>query len=290
MLRRVALVATVLAGCGPSVGGSGEASGSRDTGTSSNSSNGPAATTFGSDVSTGTSGMAGEDSSSGAGSSSTGVPLPGSCSTYAQDCPPGYKCNPYSNDGNLALDDARCVEVVERPDAVGEPCTWTDGSSSGGLDSCERGAVCWTSVWGSDGSCVALCSGDEAAPTCAVDGPCFAFEERADDVCLPWCDPFRGTCAGGVSCRPTIAGFVCTPGVVPEAAGTGTPCRTVLSCSPGLVCAEPVIGWCDPNAGPCCQPPCDLDAPACPDGAVCTPWPDPLGPGQSHVGVCVDAA
>ena len=80
------------------------------------------------------------DTTSSAGSSSGGPPQP--CSTFAQDCPEGQKCNPYSPSGNGGWEEAKCVPVVPNPDGLYQPCKVLNGPF-GGEDTCDKPLLCF---------------------------------------------------------------------------------------------------------------------------------------------------
>ena len=232
----------------------------------------------------------GGSSEGAASSSTTSVAVPERCSVFAQDCPQGFKCNPYSNDGDLALDDARCVPVVDDPDQVGEVCE-LDGNGQAGLDSCDVGALC---SWMPDGFptqtlCIELCSGSEAMPRCATDeSTCFVRDYGEEHYCFPNCDPLGPACSNGWSCLPSLEdGFVCGPYALGELS-QGEPCEYASQCEQGLLCAPAAPSLCGDPSKDCCLPFCDLGAPNCPGSTVCEPWYDDPPAGNDHVGVCRD--
>src|SRR5688572_12034982 len=59
------------------------------------------------------------------------------CDLFAQDCPAGERCVPWSCDGTPNWNGTRCSPVADEPAGVGEPCTMQDSPWSG-LDDCER--------------------------------------------------------------------------------------------------------------------------------------------------------
>jgi len=221
-------------------------------------------------------------------SSTTAVVVPSACDIFEQDCPQGYKCNPFSADGNLALDGARCVPVEDDPDGVGEPCSW-ESNGQDGQDSCVGGTVC-LGPWRSP-TCTELCGGTEAAPTCTrSDASCFVASETTVHLCLTACDPLGDPCEGGGWCLPLDSSFFCTPpnvGLVGNPLGSS--CEYVNECEAGLLCGPTAPSLCGDEAQRCCLPPCDLGAPDCPGETVCEPWYEDPPPGTEHVGVCQDA-
>lgn len=280
-------------GCGgaavalqPEPSSAGSSGGEPDQGTSTGVAPSPAT-----DVSTGRREDDGT-STGAASSSSTGFVDLYDCDIFEQDCPPGFKCNPYSNDGSIALDASRCVPLAPDPDLIGEICTGEPNGQSG-LDSCELGAVCQyrSGTPGVDTRCIELCSGTRATPGCQGDAStCFSSTQTEEHLCLPRCGPFAAPCPDdwdGWSCLPATSSFICAPFVAGSQA-LGQPCEFVNECAPGLLCAPAGPSLCDEAAESCCQPLCDMNAPDCPEPTVCQPGlVDPL-PGYEHLGVCTD--
>lgn len=236
-----------------------------------------------------TSSSSSSGSSEGAGSSSTtSIAFPERCSIFTQDCPDGFKCNPYSNDGSLALDAARCVPVVDEPDHVGEVCE-LDGNGQSGIDSCDVGAICrWMpDDFPAQTLCIELCSGSEATPQCATDeSTCFVRDYGEEHYCFPNCDPLGQGCSNGWPCLPSLDdGFVCAPYPLGDLSH-GEPCEYSVQCAEGLHCALPAPSICGDAPDGCCLPLCDLDAPDCRAPTVCEPWYDDPPAGNEHVGVC----
>ena len=224
------------------------------------------------------------------------APIPGgatfafcSCDTWAQDCPLGEKCVPYSADGRSDWSAGRCTTVAEDPAPIGEPCTMF-GSPYSGLDDCDIGAMCWgVDPETLEGTCVPLC-GDSAEEPCTDDRVCSIASGGAIAVCLPPCDPLpAGGCPLGESCIHYGDEFVCSV-PFPDAASFGKACEQ-YGCGAGLVCdsSEPLA--CD---GPgCCAAICDLADPdpdaQCPDeGLTCVPFHDRdrAPEGLEDVGIC----
>ncbi|MBC8072355.1 MAG: hypothetical protein IAG13_28795 [Deltaproteobacteria bacterium] len=243
------------------------------------------------------------DSSSEAGSDESGCPG-GSCTTdigeqscdlWAQDCPPGYKCSPFSNDGGSAWNDSHCVPIDAEPAGVGEPCTVT-GSALTGVDDCVFGAFCWDVDRTGQGECYELCRGSESDPVCT--DPTAECNVSADGVliiCLPTCDPVGQDCDEGYACYPALETFHCLPDPSPADGGYADPCEFVNVCDPGLFCAAPErVPGCVGASG-CCSEFCDLEL-GDPDascagaaqGQVCVPWFEEgmAPPALAHVGAC----
>lgn len=233
------------------------------------------------------------------GSVDTGVldtgEIPEDCSLLAQDCPAGYKCMPYSNDGGNAWNDTMCVPLVDDPRAVGEPCM-LESSELNGLDDCDGTSMCWdVDLETLEGTCVAFCIGDESDPTCA--DPCDLCAIGGDGVlalCLPTCDPVAQNCGDGQGCYPISDFFGCGPDASMPDMGIGSPCGFINDCPAGLFCIESFdLPNCEGGLG-CCTPACAVggfdSCPALFPGTVCTPWFDEPPPLErclaSEPGVC----
>lgn len=212
------------------------------------------------------------------------------CDLWAQDCPRGEKCMPWSNDGGLAWNATHCRPIDPMPGAPGEVCT-VEGSALSGVDSCGLGSMCWSvDATTLEGECVAMCGGSEDAPQCDEPGrSCAIFNQGAIALCLPECDPLASACAQGEICVPGSGEprWFCVPGIDPSGA-QGEPCEFMNFCGPGSVCAnDEVTGSC--VALGCCTPTCDLAMPTCPDmAATCVPWyrPGTAPPGLENTGIC----
>jgi len=204
------------------------------------------------------------------------------CSLFKQDCPAGFKCTPWSNDGDTTLDATKCLEVADEARSVGETCMVVLSSFSG-IDDCERGATCWfVDPSTNEGRCVALPTVSEANPSCPnpLEG---SVRSAGIDVCLPQCRPLLSECPPGQGCYLTGASLTCAQDVSSDAGNVGDPCSFQQECRVGLACS----GCGD---GGCCLPYCDTSAPECPDGTRCVPFPtaDPLPPGGEDLGLCLD--
>lgn len=215
------------------------------------------------------------------------------CDVFAQDCPDGEKCMPWSNDGTDVWNGTRCSPIDDEPGGIGEPCTVT-GSAASGIDDCGPGLVCWDV--GSDtlqGTCVAMCSGGEANPECPAGTECLVTNNGVLILCLPPCDPLAlEACPAGDTCVPSVEGFVCVPSAGPV--GSGVPCEPAWlpeACGPGSICAYlGSVPPCDGDLPGCCAATCDLSQPdPCGElGLVCSSWwgDGPVPPGFEDVGFC----
>ncbi|MEX1366527.1 MAG: hypothetical protein AB1Z98_25610 [Nannocystaceae bacterium] len=214
------------------------------------------------------------------------------CDMFAQDCPAGEKCMPWSNDGDPVWNATRCSPIADNPDGLDEPCT-VEGSATSGLDSCDLGLLCWgVDSTTNEGECIAMCGGSPGEPVCEPDQTCSISNDGALVLCLDTCDPLMQDCPTGEGCYGTTLGeFVCSETLQP---GTwGQPCEQFADCDPGSVC---VGGFLVPGCATaeCCTDFCDLAAPdTCPGsarGVTCESWyrggmPQP---GYDDVGACVD--
>ena len=198
------------------------------------------------------------------------------CSIDMQDCPPGWKCVPYSGDGDPWWDDSRCVPVARDPGTQGEPCLIEEWAYSG-IDDCELGSVCVV-VDTSElfGVCASLC--DYGPKVCGPGLECTPPTLAGWRVCLPPCDPLAQDCDPGQGCYPFDASngfFNC----MPHSDGVfGSPCEVNAECGTGLLCsrAENVPG-CETES--CCTMYCDASVadassqcPGVEDGQLCDHW------------------
>lgn len=197
------------------------------------------------------------------------------CDVWEQDCDEGEKCAAWANDGSSSWNATRCVPVAADPVGVGETCT-VEGSGVSGIDTCDAESMCWD-VDGetNEGTCVALCEGSEASPTCAPEGTaCSIANNGVLILCLPICNPLADECDDGQGCYPVGGYFQCAPDV---GGGTepGDPCEFVNACEDGTGCVNPaIVPGCPAGSAGCCSSFCDplADEPACLDGQECLPW------------------
>lgn len=301
---RIAWMASVVVavGCGPTVGTGAETDASSSAAADSTSTSSTPTTvdpTIGSDVdptidpstSTTTSTTSDDDdSSSGGGTFITRPDWGTACTTFsvcdiwAQDCPEGEKCVPWSADGDGDLDDCffpRCSALDPDPLPTGSTCSMPGGPWSG-EDACEIGAFCWdVDPATNEGTCVANCMGSEANPTCADDLRCFQGFDGWITACVPGCAPLQPACAEGETCVTTqFDPAVCLPASLPLPAAQGEPCDE--GCGSGFACmpVDLVAGCAD--VGSCCTAVCDPKAPVCDvDVPVCVPLE-----GNAPAGAC----
>lgn len=212
------------------------------------------------------------------------------CDTWAQDCPAGYKCNPWASSGGSVHDAAKCVAMVPNPAKIGEPCTMGQDALDG-VDTCGVGAMCWWDGFGSDiGICREFCTGSDSNWACA-DPQFRCGGNRFFPICLPSCCPLLQDCDDGEGCYPDHLDFRCFPDVGDKTGAYADPCEFLNVCDPGLLCVgSAAFPDCDGSTG-CCTHFCELGSSDC-DGlgatVACLPWFDEgeAPPGLDHVGVC----
>ena len=212
------------------------------------------------------------------------------CDIWNDDCPEGEKCMPLANDGGSAWNATECKTLDPNGGKPGDECK-VEGSGVSGLDTCEKGAMCWNTNEEGIGYCVAFCYGDENMPKCEEAGKtCVVANNGVLILCLPGCDPLVQDCPGGDLCLPTVGGYACVLDASGEEGQYGDPCEFANACDPGLVCADAVaVPKC--NAGGCCTPYCALSEPnMCPgagEGQKCEVlYPDNPPVGFEDVGYC----
>ena len=217
------------------------------------------------------------------------------CDIFAQDCDPGEKCMPWANDGGSSWNATRCSPIAENPGQPGDECT-VEGSGVSGLDDCDLGSMCWdvdpeTNI----GTCVAMCSGDEASPVCEDPSTaCVNVNDGAIVLCLPACDPLLQDCPEGQACYGIDDAFTCVPDASGEMGLYGDACEYINVCDPGLFCASAeVVPSCTGSLG-CCSEFCDLEdesgnaqCSGAAGGQECVAWSENPSPGFEAVGACV---
>lgn len=223
--------------------------------------------------------------------------FPEFCSTIEQNCPPGYKCMPYANDGGSAWNDTMCVEIVDNPNGPGEPCTVV-GSGVSGLDDCDGTSMCWDiDVDTNEGSCVPFCIGTLVEPGCAdTCASCTISGEGVLNLCLSGWDPLEQDCEPDQACYPVGDGFVCGPYAGEPDATVGSPCEFLNVCPAGTACiSAAAVPGCEGSAG-CCSPYCEVGADESCNvelpGSLCMSWFENKEDGppkectSGQVGVC----
>ncbi|MEM9460515.1 MAG: hypothetical protein AAGF11_40480 [Myxococcota bacterium] len=218
----------------------------------------------------------------------TGPPPAFECDLFEQDCPPGFKCSPYSNGGDLSWNATGCFPIVEDPAEIGEPCSMEDHPLSG-FDDCGPSAICH----GVDeqtlmGTCFGLCIGELVNPSCEIPDQVCVLPSDGVGLCYPSCDPLIQDCPDARACYPVAESFICAPEASPGALGEA--CEFLNGCAAGLFCAAAeVVPDCPGNQG-CCTAFCTLGEPTLPclPGQTCQPWYEEgvAPPGYEHVGYC----
>jgi hypothetical protein len=218
------------------------------------------------------------------------------CDQWNQDCPDGEKCMPYSGDGDNAWESLKCTPVMENANGVGEGCT-VEGSGVSGIDSCEKGAMCWNvDPETGMGVCVSMCIGTPDQPECAdSETSCFNSNDGVLTLCLAKCDPLLQDCEGDDLCiynPQDSSAFVCVLDASGEEGQEFDVCEYINACDKGFFCANPALAKeCDPMSGGCCLAWCDLSvmpAECKGEGQSCLPWFEDgqAPPGLEQVGVC----
>ncbi|MCY1062449.1 hypothetical protein [Nannocystis sp. SCPEA4] len=223
----------------------------------------------------------------------TGGEVTGECSVWAQDCPTGAKCVPFDSTGTGVVDSTRCIEIADPAGKAGDPCTAEGGIV--GIDDCDADLLCWLLDPDGHGTCLPMCQGTPAAPSCGGGLVCDVSNGGLLPLCLTTCNPLASGCPTGQTCIPSMAEvFVCDGDVSGDAGAYGDECEFLNVCDPGLLCttATNVPGCAAPG---CCTEFCDLSlAQSMPEmcsGAPdqeCLPFYDPgaAPPGLEDVGLC----
>jgi len=213
------------------------------------------------------------------------------CDVFAQDCPEGEKCSAYAEGGGSSWNATKCVPVGG-DGQPGEPCMAQGGGVSG-LDDCAKGIMCWDVDEMNQGTCVALCTGNESDPMCADGFFCPIFGDGVLNICLPTCDPLAQDCQGDDLCLPHNDTFICALDASGVEGQVFDPCEFANVCDAGLLCVHPsAADECDPNAGGCCIPFCNVSDPdvVCPGvGQACVSFYEPgmAPPEFAKVGTCM---
>lgn len=221
------------------------------------------------------------------------------CNLLTQNCPPGYKCMSWANDGG-AWNAFRCTPIAENPVPVDEPCH-VEGSATSGIDDCELGAICYdVDPETLEGTCVPMCVGNEREIYCEDPARfCYISNDGAIIPCLRGCDPVEQDCLAGEACYSIGNYWFCAPDASGDELGAyGDPCAFINVCDPGLICldtsAVPPGLPCEGAPG-CCSEVCDITDPAgdqqcagAAEGQTCQAW---YQEGEApvlwdHVGAC----
>lgn len=212
------------------------------------------------------------------------------CDPYDDQCPTGEKCVAYGDPGGFEWSLFKCAPIDPAPGQAGDPCTVV-GEVNSGIDSCDRGLMCFWIEADLTGSCVPWCDGSPQNPTCADPDSYCAVVNGGLSLCLPTCDPLGSDCAAGEVCvrSPTEDSFTCIPDDSGAEGQVFDPCEYINVCDPGLACVpSDAAVECDPLQIGCCSPLCDLtQANTCPGvGQECVPVFQDPAPKYADVGVC----
>lgn len=305
-----ATIFLALAGCGDDKGGndtSGSPTGS-PTGNDTGAEDGQSESGGGTTPTTGVGEATGNESSSGGGvtSDATSGPnessggsfivmtdAPGGnieCDVFAQDCPDGFKCMPWANNGGNSWNAAKCTPIDADPKQVGDTCQ-AEGGGLSGVDDCVEGTMCWFLDAENQGVCIDMCDGTPEAPTCPDQNQiCDISNDGVIIVCLNTCNPLVQDCPEGQICFHDGANeFICDFDASGEEGQYQDPCAYINVCDYGLFCADPAsVPGCMGSDG-CCSPYCSLKEPMCPDGTTCVSWYEEgnAPPGQEDIGACI---
>jgi hypothetical protein len=212
------------------------------------------------------------------------------CDPFAQDCPDGEKCVPYSSSGGSTWDANKCVPVMG-DQALGEPCVY--GGAAEGTDDCDATSMCWNlmDVDGElVGECAPFCLGSVVEPECPEGMYCPIAGDGVLNVCIPKCDPVAQDCDDDFACYWVGQEFACVDSLANLP--VGEPCEFLNDCAPGLMCVSvDYLPAC--TEASCCAAFCDIalgdmQCEAVP-GTSCVSFFE-VGrapPEYEHVGVCV---
>lgn len=219
------------------------------------------------------------------------------CDLFEQDCPPGEKCMPYSNDGGAAWNATACFPIARDPVGYGETCEVV-GNGVSGMDDCDAGMICWSVDREGIGHCVQMCTGSADNPTCPRPDDWCAVSGNGDiALCIEGCDPLAQDCMlEGEVCYPFNDTWGCAADASGDAGVFGDPCEFINACDLFHVCVgEAAVGLC-PGALGCCTQVCDVfdgaadaECAALAPGFACEGWwrEGQAPPAYEHVGVCV---
>jgi hypothetical protein len=205
----------------------------------------------------------------------------GDCDSFAQDCPEGEKCVPYSSTGSN-WDANKCVLVLGDQEP-GEPCHYSDVVTA--TDDCDATSFCWDviDVDGENiGTCAAFCTGTADDPECpdlpgCADLSCLINGDSSINLCVSTCDPLAQDCGPGLACYWANNGFNCI--FTTQDLPIGEECGYINDCVGGAVCTESELLPACAGAA-CCTAFCDLAAlvDPCPDlleGTICVEFDVP---------------
>lgn len=212
---------------------------------------------------------------------------------FDPECPPGQKC---TVDGSYTA--SHCVDIVDDPRGLYEPCTMM-GDALSGHDDCDLGMLCWNLDDQGHGRCIGLadCPNGGAICTCADPNASASLcQDCTFGYCFPPCDPLLPDCPDAEVCIPipssSVGSFGCFIDASGDAGQTNDPCEFTNACDPGLTCIDiaTASSACMPGSTGCCQPFCKFPNTPCPNpDQKCLQWFDPMQaipPGMEDVGIC----
>lgn len=304
VLRTLMLGAVVVGGCGKdsegtattktSVSGDSESDSASSTGTPGTGSTGSGSgggTTTTTDGPTTTAPTSTTCSFLGCGGTDTGTM--GECDIWMEDCPEGQKCMPWDSMGGAdTWNSTTCSDVNAAPGQKGDVCT-VEGSSTSGIDTCDKHLLCWYIDDMNTGTCISMCEGSEEAPTCPDGEKCDVSNNGSLILCLLTCDPLVQSCPDGQICFfDGVQDFICDFDASGEEGQYGDACAYINVCDYGLFCADQASVPGCANGDGCCSPYCNLSdmENTCPGAPMqeCVPWytEGSAPPGQENIGAC----
>ncbi len=206
------------------------------------------------------------------------------CDPRVQDCAKEDTCKAWANDGSDVWNSTRCAPRDPEPGQRGDACV-AEGSATSGVDSCDRGLMCWNVDAGTlEGTCVEYCTFAAGRLECSDAGErCSEFNQGVLPLCLPACDPLAPECGDGFGCYPgSQDDFVCIREGERVHLDVFHP-----ECPSGTFWATPdaVEGCVDDQ--PCCTSFCDLTVPdTCGPDAECLPAIEGGLPEVDGLGYC----
>jgi hypothetical protein len=214
------------------------------------------------------------------------------CDIWNEDCPEGQKCMPWDNMGGAdTWNSTTCSDINGMPGQKGDECT-VEGSSTSGIDTCDKHLLCWYVNDMNVGTCIDMCSGSEEAPTCPDGAKCDVSNNGSLILCLMTCDPLVQSCPEGQICFfDGVDEFICDFDASGDEGQYGDACAYINVCDYGLFCADQAsVPDCASGDG-CCSPYCNLMEPnTCPGAPMqeCVPWytEGAAPPGQENIGAC----
>jgi hypothetical protein len=216
------------------------------------------------------------------------VGAPAECDIWSDSCDTSHKCMPVDITGDSTFDAHRCVPVSGETDPIGGVCS-APKFLLDGLDTCEKGAICWELDQDGNGTCFRFCDGSLRDPICPPASRCITISD-VFDYCSPYCNPLLDDCDAERLCLPIVDSeiWTCYNHDPANAGAFGEPCTAENTCAEGLLCLGMENAKECSVAPGCCTPVCDLSAPVeCPGvGQECLPWYETPPPGFEDVGFC----